>query len=155
MVAPAYEIEELAGSPKFTGSRTELTATRRVTLNWGDIDSHYLSLFPGAVLGIPSFPALCPGSVVLYAESVDYEPICGDEDAIVQTPPLPNPTYPNQYALAKATINYKTHSWQLSPSGNNIITSRIALSTEVMTLGNLGLKWASGATIQNNDLTAR
>jgi hypothetical protein len=155
MVAPAYEISEYAGSPKFSGSRLELSATRRVTLNWTDIDAHFNSLFPGAVLGIPAFPTFFPGSLLMFAESVEYEPVCGDEDAIVQTPPLPNPTYPNQYALAKATIQYKTYPWQMSPSGNNIVTSRIALSTEVMTLPNLGLVWASsGEAINTNDVTA-
>lgn len=135
----AVAFDEYTGSPTYSGSLTEMRATRKGKIAWGDIDNLFLELFPAAVLGIPQLPALCPGSSVLYADSVNFAPLHpdGDQD-YTQTPPT--------YTYADVEIGYKTLSYeQTDPATDQIVTRRFSIGAEFMTMKNRGIRWKGEA----------
>lgn len=136
---------ELAGSPKYSGGRDSLSATRMILIDWADIDALYLELFPAAVsANKPSLPALLVGSATLYADSVDFEPFIGEDDV----PDCGGSVA--AYDLAKVTIQYKTIPYsQGGGADDQIITRRYSKTGEFMTLPSNGVKWdgAAGAIL--------
>jgi hypothetical protein len=127
-------------SPTFTGSKSELTGTRRGLIAYTDMDPLYLELFPSPVGGIPQLPALLPGSSVLYAESLAYKPQFDEANAVSC------PTGGGQvtYDVMEATVNYKTIPYQQNdPNADQISTRRVSVSGEVMTVPKTAIEWAS------------
>lgn len=130
--------DELAGSPSFSGTPNGLTATRRGKIAWTDGNALYQELFPPPSGGYPVLPVLFPGSSVLYAESVEYEPFVGEDD-------IPLSSGPATYAFALATIKYKTIPYTKSGASGQIITRKWSVGGEFLTYKNTGLQWANDA----------
>lgn len=136
--------EEYVGSPRFSGNGAELTARSTWRVNWSDIESLYLILFPGPIAGVPQLPLLMPNSVVLRAENVDFEAEF-DEALIVANDGN------NHYDKAKVTIQWKTIPFnQENPSTDQILTRRISVSGEFMTIPGWGCQWED----EDNELSS-
>jgi hypothetical protein len=135
----AVAFYEYAGSPKFTGTGKEFTATRVGEIPWASMDAFYSELFPSAAT-----PAFLPGSSVLRAQKVSYEPIF-DEASIISTTagvlpsPIASPT--NVYTLAKATIEYANIPYE-ETSEHYPIRRRWNVGGQLLTIPNKGLAWA-------------
>lgn len=131
----AVSFDELVGSPTYSGSRDSINATRRGLIDWDDVDTHYAEMFPSPILGIPQLPALLPGSSVLFADSVTYKPQHddGDQDCSATLA---------SYTKAEVEIQYSGIPYhQSDPSSDQIITRRLTLGAEFLTLKNHGLRW--------------
>jgi len=152
----AVTFYEYTGSPVYSGDGRKLSAIRQGEIDWSDIDALYLELFPAAVGGIPQLPALCPGSSVLRVSGVKFEPLFSDAQIASTTGTgIANPI--NQYDCCKVTVNYKTLSYdQANPSTDQILTRRVSIGGQFMTIPNTGLKWDDGdcADITNPDILA-
>lgn len=143
--------DELAGSPRYSGGRDSLSATRMGLIDWGDIDAFYLELFPAAVSSNkPSLPALLLGSSVLYADSVEFEPQIGENDVPECLGDVAT------YTKAKVTIQYKTIPYsQGAGADDQIITRRYSKTGEFMTLPSNGVKWdGDAAAVLDPDIVA-
>lgn len=129
--------EEFNDSPTFEGSQREMIGTRRGKIQWSDLNSHFTELFPPAILGVPSLPALMPGSTVLFADNVKYKPFGND-------PLIPSPATEstcNGYSEAEAHVTYRTIAYQ--SGSTSIYTIKWAAKAEIFRLPNYGLKWSS------------
>jgi len=131
----AVSFDEKVGSPVYSGTADSLSATRIGYIDWDDINAYYAELFPASVSGIPQLPALCPGSSVLRAASVSFKPWHPDGDQNTATTPA-------SYTKAEATVNYHTIPYhQSNPASDQIVTRRLAIGGEFLTLKNHGLRW--------------
>lgn len=104
MPIPVQNVEELVGSPVVRLQWRQSTATRIVKFNWADRFDFFLECFPGALLGYPN-SARMPGYPFLYVESIQLEPMFGEEVAPIDE------GYPPNYRHAKATVNYRSPHW--------------------------------------------
>lgn len=146
----SYGGYEAAGSPSLSGTADERKATRTGYISWSNINSLFIALFPSPVGGIPQLPDLFPGSSVLYAESVKFDPDLGEDDVILTAGPPPT------YSLARVTIGYSTRQYDQATTADPIITRRRVASGQMMTLPNTGLAWADGdgGIIENPEVQA-
>ncbi len=140
---------EFANSPTYGGSQTELSAVRRGICAWSDITALFAQLFPASFGGFPVFPALFPGSNVLFAQHVTFQPFPNNNAIITGVSPV------NSYSWAEVEIEYKTIPYQQSSTGGSILTRRGSATGEFMTLPNLRLEWATGTkAVKNPELFA-
>ena len=144
--------DELPGSPLYSGNGAERRATRRGLIPWGDINAHFGSLFPLPIGGIPQVPAQLTGAIGMYADQVSYEPHFGGNERQNGVDGNGIETYDR----AIATITYKTMTFtQEDPESSQIITRRIDIGAEYLTLPELSLKWENGGEpVQTPDVRA-
>jgi hypothetical protein len=128
---PAAFFDEFAGSPQFSGSSSELTATRRGLIPGGisSVNLLYSALFPP---GLP--PSLLPGSIVLRADRIDVEPFGGDESHISDLFPV------NAPPVYVATISYKTRPWETSENGGMWEWKR-SIGGSILRISNTSMRW--------------
>lgn len=136
----AVAFDELYGSPKLTGTATEVTGTREGCIAWGDQDTYYTELFPPPVNGVPQLPAAWPGRPRLYANKVTFSPVFDEDVPVSNGPPL-------AYKLCKATVEYATLPYEQADSeADQIITRRVTVGGQMLTLGAMGFKWGDDGT---------
>lgn len=145
----AVAFEELLGSPKFSGTAEERTATRIGLIAWSDIDAFYQELFPPPSYGIPQLPAQFPPGSGIFANSVTFEPQF--EHAV---PTVTSPC--NGYERAKVTVEYRTVPYEQSdPQTDQILTRKSTVGGQFVTLPASGLRWGDdGSRISNPDVQA-
>lgn len=146
----AVAFEELAGSPRYSGSKDKLSATRRGLIDWAQKDNIYLELFPPAVGDKPSLPVLLQDSSTLYAANVTIEPWLGENDV----PDCAGSSATYDKALVE--ITYETIPYeQGGGASDQIITRKWTTSGNFITLPSHGLKWkASGRVVADPDVNA-
>lgn len=133
----------MAGFPRFSGGSQGLTAVQQYKIAWADIDAFYLELFPAAVGGFPSLPAKLSGSTTLFADSVEFVPLVGEDDN-------PGGGSSQSYTYAKATVNFKQIPYEQAQASDSaadgqIITRKWNVSGEMLTLPSSALQWADNA----------
>lgn len=130
----AVFFDELTGiSPRLSASAGEVTATRVGLIAWSDMDALYRELFPAPVNGIAQMPATFPGRPLLYAERVEFGPLWDGDVPTSDGPPL-------AYDLCRATIEYRTTPYE--QQGSQLITRRVTVGGQYMTLPNYGFRFA-------------
>lgn len=140
-------LDEFTGqSPKLTATATEVKATRVGKIPWSSMDAYYVYLFPAPVNGIAQLPRAFPGRPLLFANSVTFEPFFDQDVPTSSGPPL-------AYDLCKVTVEYATLAYeQADSSADQIITRRVTVGGQYMTMPAVGFKWAdTGETASNPD----
>lgn len=162
--AGAFGSEEMAGSPKFNITKTGVSATRVLRMDWDTAYSAVEELFGQSyVAGVGVVRTAIhtfPGKPFLILESANIDP----HDPANPTQTTIGGNITNRYESgALITLQYKTQPWDQEENSNEddpdtpagtYLTHRWSLSGEILTLPHSGLEWQNANADGDQDVAA-